>query len=95
MRYIRSWCLLAAFMAALLFAGDASAGLCTTQTTMAIYLKQTFNEIPVSKGLSEEGFALIVYASPSGATWTMVVVAPSGRACVIVVGTDWMEGKDA
>ena len=36
----------------------------------------------------------MTYATPDGATWTAVVVSPTGRACVVDFGTDWQTRSD-
>ena len=39
-------------------------------------------QVPSGSGIMRKGSAaVIVYASPGGATWTMAVVGPSGTAC--------------
>lgn len=43
------------------------------------------NEKPVSVGEMESGNLLVIYASPAG-TWTAIVIAPNGIACVGPIG---------
>lgn len=55
-------------------------------------LLEKFNETPSGSGITEKGGgAIIVFASPDGATWTMARVGPDGSACMIGAGSDWLE----
>jgi len=52
-------------------------------------LAQRHGEQVVATGLAATGAFVEVFASPEGKTWTVLVVLPSGLACIKAVGTDW------
>ncbi|CAM5389330.1 hypothetical protein ATER59S_01874 [Aquamicrobium terrae] len=53
---------------------------------------RSVGEMPSGSGVTAQGkAALLVFASPAGATWTMAVLGQDGSACVIAAGQDWLE----
>jgi len=46
-----------------------------------------YRERPLVAGRIENGNMLVIYSSPTG-TWTAIIIAPNGIACVGPVGTD-------
>ncbi|MGB3389065.1 MAG: hypothetical protein WBA88_13865 [Pseudaminobacter sp.] len=49
-------------------------------------------EKPSGSGIMGGGKAvMLVFASPGGTTWTMALLGPGERACVVAAGQDWLE----
>lgn len=61
---------------------------CATLEQIADYLRTDHNERPVHIG-DARGGQVIVFATPDGSSWTIVVAAPDGRACVVSDGRSW------
>ena len=52
-------------------------------------LAEDHDEELQSLGLMASGEVLAITVSPDGATWSALVVGPSGRACMVAVGRNW------
>jgi len=75
--------------ALVLAATPASAqNLCATLDKIADVLREDHREVPVQIGDTRAG-QVVVFATPDGGTWTIVVVSPDGRACVVSDGKRW------
>lgn len=80
------------FVAALVAAFSlpvAAAPLCGDHDWLANLLKEKYGEQPVGRGLSHKDVMLEVYASPGGATWTLVVTRPGLMSCAADAGENW------
>lgn len=77
-------CFLAAFNMA--DAEPLPAG-CGSFGRISEYLSGDFKEAPVVFGIQTDGQLLQVFASADGATWTVVITAPSGLSCIVADGT--------
>jgi hypothetical protein len=76
----------------LLWAGSAAAAeppRCGPRAVVLLLLEQRFGEWPAQAGLSATGQMVELFASADGATWSLVVTAPNGTACVTDVGESW------
>jgi hypothetical protein len=62
---------------------------CGEYRQLRAMLAERFGEEPTSAGLAENGTIMQVFASATAATWTMVKVDATGRACVFAVGRHW------
>ncbi|MFL5332345.1 MAG: hypothetical protein ACJ8H8_04005 [Geminicoccaceae bacterium] len=62
---------------------------CGEYRQLRAMLAERFGEEPTSAGLAENGTIMQVFASATAATWTMVKVEATGRACVFAVGRHW------
>lgn len=62
---------------------------CGPRQTLIETLTQRHGERVVATGLAATGAFVEVLASSDGKTWTVLVVMPSGLACIKAVGTDW------
>ena len=97
-RRARTGLLLAVCAVAILFAlsrlvlADQPLPRCADRETFERELRARWSEVKVAEALATEGELIEVYASPGGATFTVVVVQPTGEACVVAEGTDWMRG---
>lgn len=58
-------------------------------------LAAEYHETVVAQAVMGEGEAMLVlFASPTGGTWTAVVVKHDGLGCLAAGGTDWQERND-
>lgn len=55
----------------------------------ARFLARTYHEIPVVHA-TQEGMPIVIFASPDGETYTIVVIIKDNVACAIGGGTDWV-----
>ena len=60
---------------------------CGPHADVVAFLSGKYSERRIMMGLTANGQVLELYAADSG-TWTVVVSAPDGRACLIASGTD-------
>lgn len=73
---------------------------CMSFTATAEALEGKYRETPVGAGLVNEGAAVVLFATASGATWTLVVRKADGETCFLASGSDWVtkapapEGKE-
>lgn len=64
--------------------------LCGERAAFARALAQHHQEAPVAVGVANDGSSLVeLFASPGGASWTIMLTLPNGDACVIAAGEDW------
>lgn len=69
---------------------------CAEYAGVAEHLADKWKEYPVVGGITGEGAGLVeVFASEDGATFTIVVHSPEGKACVVASGTDWGEVRQS
>ncbi len=75
--------------AAILIAAPANADQapCAPYEMIAATLGNEYSEAPVATMLSNEGVALVLFASADGSTYTLLAVSPNGAACVASLGT--------
>jgi hypothetical protein len=71
-----------------LASGHAAPIACAPRADIVAQLAARYGEVRVARGLTTAGTAIETFVGPSG-TWTMLASGPSGRACVLAVGTDW------
>ena len=72
---------------------DPSQPWCEPRPELVKILKRDFNEEPISGGLSTNGLVVEVFASPEGATFTVVITHPVlGQSCVVQAGFGWHGG---
>ena len=65
---------------------------CATRDKIVMQLAKTYQEKPVSLGLTASGGLLEVLVSPKG-SWTILITRPNGPTCVLSHGQDWNERK--
>ncbi len=87
---------LAAGVHALLVAGGVAAQPmpqqppCENRDALIAHLATSYGEHPRYGGVMGQGAVFDIFVSNHG-TWSAVVHFPSGRSCVMAVGTDWEE----
>lgn len=61
-----------------------------TRQALAARLARGYDESPAALGVAGRGGGLVeLFRSPHGETWTLLLVLPDGRACMIAAGEDW------
>ena len=83
------------FLLALIFL--SAAGPVGAQQTVACGLYEQiikglllqYKELPTARGLAANGSLIEILTSPDGETWTMIMMQPSGMACVMATGEGW------
>ncbi|WP_342235633.1 hypothetical protein [Inquilinus sp. OTU3971] len=66
-------------------AGPA-APVCAPYDAFAAALRDQAKEVPVARMLSAQGHVIEILASPGGGTYTILIVTPTGLACVADIG---------
>lgn len=83
---------------ALCFAGPAmaqSARVCAPYPVVAERLAERYAEARVGRGLGADGRLLEVWASPETGSWTVLLVAASGTACLVASGQGYERMDEA
>jgi hypothetical protein len=62
---------------------------CGDYVAIAKNLKDKFHETRIGVGLASDGNAVAIFATPDGATYTIIRIAPAGPACIVSAGTRW------
>lgn len=62
---------------------------CFKRSDLVVYLADRFEETPQVVAVTDAGMLLEVFASKSGATWTMALTTPAGLTCLMATGQDW------
>lgn len=65
--------------------------ICGPRETLAKGLKERYAEEQVSRGISNNGSLLELFASFGGGTWTLVETLPTGMSCAISAGHSWYQ----
>lgn len=66
---------------------------CAAHDKISQTLQSQYGESVVARGLQSATRLFEVWRSGETGSWTMLVVLPSGTACVMASGTSWMEEK--
>lgn len=61
---------------------------CGPRGILIAELEKSYDERPVSYGITPDGALLEVLVGPKG-NWTILVTQPGGPACVLTFGLDW------
>ena len=61
---------------------------CAQRDSLVSHLGERFGEVPTARGLTAAGTVVEVLASPTE-SWTIIVISPSGTACVVAAGQAW------
>lgn len=73
-------------------APPVSATPCMPYADFARLLHDYGGEEPLARGMVDEHAALVVFASPDGASWTALAVGTDRQACVVSSGSGWDGG---
>ena len=63
---------------------------CGAREALVAALARTYGEQPRVRALTARGALLEVFATPDGATWTILITTPNGRACIASAGEAWL-----
>ena len=92
-RPIRLTALLAAAFTVLgsfVFNGTATAQSAGMDRAMVVkQLLEKHAEKPVGMGIAANGGIIELFASPDGATWTLIMTMPNGKSVMLGSGEDW------
>ncbi len=66
---------------------------CGAFKALAQALKDTSGEEPVTEALGADGKLWVTFAARGGATWTLVSVDATGRACMVMIGKGFSLSK--
>ena len=66
---------------------------CDDHAKAQALLEEKYREAPVARGLDARGNMVEVYATKDGATWSILMTAPHGLACMIAAGQNWRSAK--
>jgi hypothetical protein len=69
--------------------GQQQGPACGPRDEVLKFLAEKFGETPIGMGLAANGTVVEVLASEGGATWTLIINLPDGRACIAVDGQHW------
>ena len=61
---------------------------CGRRADLANHLSNVYTEVPVGRGLTENGTLIEVFAAKNG-SWTMLETLPNGISCLRGSGDSW------
>lgn len=62
---------------------------CTDRNSILRRLQLDWREIPVARGVTNDGAIVELLESEDGATWTLIISFPSGASCLWAAGDSW------
>jgi hypothetical protein len=62
---------------------------CLPFEQLVVQLSGRWHEAPLHRGLTAAGQIMIIFSTGDGDTWTAVVLAPDGTACLVASGKGW------
>jgi hypothetical protein len=62
---------------------------CGTRDGIERTLLQSYQESPILTGVTSNGGLVIVLATESGSTWSILVASGDGMACLVAAGENW------
>jgi hypothetical protein len=68
--------------------GAAAQQVCAERVGVLKHLDKTHHEAPQALGITSSGQVVELLVSDKG-SWTLIVTAPSGVACLIAAGDNW------
>jgi hypothetical protein len=66
---------------------------CADAAQLLIQLQAKYAEVPLFVGTVSPGQTVIVTANPDGSTWTALIKAENGNACIGSAGVSWRAGE--
>lgn len=89
MRFRLTAVLLGGFFMALASGPAVAEPVCGERGAIARLLRTDFGERPVADAVTAWGRHLVLFTTPGGASWSIVVTDPGGVSCLIAAGEDW------
>ncbi len=81
----------AIFLAILPAFADPAPVVCAHIDDALARLEARFGERPIWTGILGDGSSILTLtASPDGSTWSALISAANGKACLAAAGTDWL-----
>ena len=68
---------------------------CMLSGELASFLREQFEEIPMTRGVSDDGVLVTMFAAKAAGTWTIALTAPAGVSCILAAGTGFELMPDA
>ena len=72
-----------------LCAAPAHAQVCAPYESVRRALFEEHGEAAVGAGRDDRELVVQLFATPDGATWTLVIMRPDGTACLVAAGREW------
>jgi phage/plasmid primase-like uncharacterized protein len=72
-----------------LAAAPAWAQLCQPNHKLRAYLETKYREQVTAYGVTNNGNLLEILTSKDGETWSLVLLQPNGKACLLAAGEGW------
>ncbi len=66
---------------------------CAPHEDVADTLETGYGELPVWRGLTDDGNMIEAFAAPGGSTWTLIVTFPNGLSCPMGAGKAWWDAQ--
>ena len=66
---------------------------CSQHSKVVGQFANSYQEIPVAGGLTEDGRLIEVLSTGDGKTWTIIISKPDGESCVMMAGEGWKKLK--
>ncbi|MGH6946880.1 MAG: hypothetical protein ACREDZ_06090 [Kiloniellales bacterium] len=70
-------------------ATPTAAETCGSYDSLRDQLRAVYQEQRAASGITKDGQLLEIYASDENGTWTILVTAPNGPACLVTAGDAW------
>jgi hypothetical protein len=67
--------------------------MCGTLKSVREGLNKQFKEVEMGGGFINESAAVLLFATPDGASWTLVTITPNGGACILAGGQGWFQAE--
>jgi hypothetical protein len=72
------------------FSFPASAQLsCASHKAITDQLTRGYGERLSAGGITDSGALVEMHKTPDGRSWTLILVLPDGRACLVAAGNEW------
>jgi hypothetical protein len=59
---------------------------CMLTEELAPFLREQFEEMPMARGVSDDGVLVTMFAAKAAGTWTIALTDPSGFSCIVAAG---------
>ena len=62
---------------------------CGTRDDLLRILRVSYAEVPIAKGVTEDGKLVELLTNETGWSWSILVTTPAGKSCLIADGEGW------